>query len=414
MAFSLWAGLAVAVSGLEITGITHTVSGQIRIDASAAPFERCILEHADSLKSVFTNVPDSNQVAADNGSIALTAGTATAARAFYRIRRPELITWADLEAGFAGTFAIPMAEDGDYRFGYSSAVHAQLTNGNLLVTGHPYYDRQAEVQLPAMLDGSEGTRVGNWIDFTQGLLPDGWAGGPAYYVGGMLEVGTNIYFTKNQWYNGGGSNWQTQGYYNGGYDGSGTAYGVWTVSNLYAHHSRVGGYMSYLPQILREDDYVYLAGLEGISGAALGRWGPNLFAVDPAFTNNGLRAATLMCHDSQVHETPDVAASNATGAWWIANSPTNEKWWIANKVTDMEWIETDTHHGIVCFVYRGLGNTWYGLPDAGPGDPDPYVDGPGYHAEGWALETSISDPADVLEVYSGGGAPLCVAPAGDA
>lgn len=396
---ALSAGLAYGQSSLDITSITYTVSGHIQIEAAAAPDERCTLESTEDLKSAFTNVPDNRQVAADSGSMAFTVASGAASEAFYRMRRPELITWSDLESGFAGTFAIPLAEEGDYRFGYSSGVHAQLTNGNLLVVGHPYYNRQAEVQVPAALDGSEGTRVGNWIDITQGLLPDGWAGGPAYYLGGLLEVGARIHFTKHQWYNGSGTDWQTQGYYEGGYDGSGTASGMWTVSNLYAHHSRVGGYMSYPPQALREDGYAYVAGLEGMSGAALGRWGPNLFAIDPAVSNGAVRAATVTCHDSEANQAPDVAASNATSTWWVANSPTNQQWWIANKATDVEWIETDTHHGIIYFIYRGLGDTWYGASDAGPGLPDPYVEGYGYHAEGWALQVWIYDPDEVMEVY---------------
>jgi len=187
---------------------------------------------------------------------------------------------------------------------------------------------------------------------------------------------------------------------------------MWAVSNSYAHHSRVGGYMSYPPEAIREDGYVYLAGLEGTSGAALGRWGPNLFAIDPTPSNDAVGAATLMCHDTEAHQAPDVAASNATSAWWIANSPSNEQWWIANKVTDAEWIETDTHHGLVLLVYRGLGHTWYGLPDAGPGHPDPYSDGSsGFHAEGWALQVWIYDPVDVMAAYRGERDPWSLAPA---
>ena len=70
-----------------------------------------------------------------------------------------------------------------------------------------------------------------------------------------------------------------------------------TVSNPDAHHSRVGGYMSYPPQVIQEDGYVYLAGLERTSGAALGRWGPNLFAIDPTPSVGAVSAATLICHD---------------------------------------------------------------------------------------------------------------------
>ena len=64
-------------------------------------------------------------------------------------------------------------------------VHSQLANGNLLVVGH-----QAEVQLLPVLDGREGIHVGDWIDITQGMVPDGWAEGPALYVGGILGMAT--------------------------------------------------------------------------------------------------------------------------------------------------------------------------------------------------------------------------------
>jgi len=409
------AGLSCGQTNPLITNLTRAASGDAQIAASAAPGASCALQSTDDLQQTFTNIADSTKLAAGNGSVAWTVPIGATSPTYYRMQQSAgkaLITWSMLEAGLAGTFALPMAQEGDYRFGYSSGVHAQLTNGNLLVVGHPYYFRQAEVQLPFPLDGREGTRVGEWIDITKGMLPDGWVeGGPDYFVGGMLDVGSRIHFTKYQWYNGAGVDWQTQGYYEGAYDGSGTATGMWTVDNPYAHHSRAGGYMSPPSHTVREDGYVYLAGLQGTSGAALGRWGPNLFAIDPTPSNNAVRAATLICHDSEARQAPDVAASNATSAWWVANSPTNEQWWIANKATDAEWIETETHHGVLYFVYRGLGHTWYGLPDAGPGHPDPYVDGSGYHAEGWALQAWIYDPDDVMAVYRGERDPWSLAPA---
>ncbi len=64
------------------------------------------------------------------------------------------------------------------------------------------------------------------------------------------------------------------------------------MNNPYDHHSRVGGYMSYPPVVLRNE--VYLAGLSGTSGAAVG-------------------------HDQEVNQASNVMASNATSAWWVAN-----------------------------------------------------------------------------------------------
>lgn len=407
----LSAGAVFGGSEVVSTGISRAPAGELKIDGRAPAGMVCTLQSTSDLGAPFADVEGSRQAVDSDGNVTWVEPLA-GAWGFYRIRASparRLLTWSDLEAGLVGTFAVPMAEEGDFRFGYSSGVHAQLGNGNLLVVGHPYFDRQAEVALPETLDGREGTRVGPWIDITAGLLPDGWEDGPACLVGGMLEVGDRVHFTKHQWYNGSGADWQTQGVYEGGHDGSGTASGMWTVDNPYSHHSRVGGHMSY-PSAALQPDWTYLAGLSGISGAAFGRWGPNLFAIDPTPTNGVVRAATLICHDSESHQAPDVAATNATNDWWIANSAANEQWWIANKVTDMKWIETDTREGVVCFVYRGLGQTWYGLNEESPGMPDPYVDSHGYHAEGWALQVWIYDPADLLAVYRGEREPWSVAP----
>jgi len=106
-----------------------------------------------------------------------------------------------------------------------------------------------------------------------------------------------------------------------------------------------------------------------------------------------------------------VRASNATSTWWVANGAANEEWWVANKVTDMKWIETDTRHGILCFVYRGIGRRWYGLADEGGGLPDPYGGGSGYHAEGWALQAWIYDPDEVMAVFRGERTPWSLVPA---
>ncbi len=124
----------------------------------------------------------------------------------------QVLAWADIESGFQGKFAIPMAQEGDHRFGYSEAVHTQLEGGNLLLDGHPYYYVQAEVAVPAVLVGREGARVGPWVDYTQSLLPDGWSGGEAYLLGGMPSNDDRLIFAKHQWHNGSGTDWQTRGY----------------------------------------------------------------------------------------------------------------------------------------------------------------------------------------------------------
>ncbi len=174
------AGLSCTQTDPQITNLTRTASGDAGIAASAAPGANCTLQSTDDLQQAFTNIADSTRLAAGDGSVAWTVPIGAASPTYYRMRQSAgktLITWSMLEAGLVGTFALPMAQEGDYRFGFSSGVHAQLTNGNLLVVGHPYHDRQAEVQLPFPLDGREGTRVGAWIDITKGMLPDGWGGG---------------------------------------------------------------------------------------------------------------------------------------------------------------------------------------------------------------------------------------------
>lgn len=302
-----------------------------------------------------------------------------------------LLTWSDVESRLVGTFNVPAAQEPgtEYRFGYSNAVHAQLANGNLLVAGHPWYSRQAEVALPATLDGAEATRVGDWLDVTDGVLPSGWEGGPDYVLGGLLPIGDRLHFTKHQGYNGAGTDWETQGVRQ-----AGAVRGPWRVDGPLAHHSRVGGSMSPAPLVLRTEGWTYLAGLEGTSGAALGRWGPNLFAIraDETTPSGGaLPSRALLCHDSE------------------ANAPTG--WWIGDKVSAVLWIETPTHHGVLVLLRQKLGATWYGEADVGG---DPYGGGKGYHAEGYASKAWIYDPADLLAVYRGERDPWTVVPAEEA
>lgn len=301
-----------------------------------------------------------------------------------------LLTWSRVEAGYVGSFDVPMGEDGDYRFGYSSAIHAQLANGNLLVEGHPSYDRLAEIALPAALDGSDATRVGAWDDITDGLLPAGWEGGEAYVLGGLLEIGSRVYFTKHQWYNASGDDWDSQGYAE-----SGSAHGMWNVEAEGATSQRVGGYMSYAPESLRDEGYTYLAGQQGTSGAASGRWGPNLFAIDfrgaGSSPSSPLPARALMYHDGEEHSA--------------------EGWWVGDRVTAVQWIETPTHHGVLVFLYQSVGAEWYGETFEGPGGLTSVYDGAkGYHAAGYELSVWIYDPADLLAVFRGEREPWSLEP----
>jgi hypothetical protein len=236
---------------------------------------------------------------------------------------------------------------------------------------------QAEVALPDVLDGREATRVGPWFDVTQGVHPTGWIDGmPSYGLGGLLSIDGRLHFTKHQWYNGAGDDWESQGFVD-----AGVVHGPWRVDGDHAHHQRVGGYMSPAPAALRQEAWTYLAGLEGTSGAALGRWGPNLFAIrndGDVPDGDALPSSALLCH-------PEESLQPAG-------------WWIGDKVSAVLWIETPTKHGVLVLLRQKRGATWYGPPEDGG---DPYGGGKGYHAEGYALLAWIYDPADLLAVHRG-------------
>jgi hypothetical protein len=301
-----------------------------------------------------------------------------------------LFRWTEIAAGLRGSFDIPPSQDDeDHRFAYSHGIHAQLANGNLLVQGHNSDDLVAEVQLPSTLDGSNATRVGEFFDVTGALHPSGWDDGQSFVLGGMLEVGDRVYFTKHQWYNASGDDWDSLGYWDGA-----QARGLWNIAGSEAHSQRFGGYMSYAPAVLRAAGYELLAGQQGASGAATGRWGPNLFAVD--FDDDVAVAGEQAVLPLIYHSDDEHTASG---------------WWVGDRVTDAEWIETDTHHAVLFFLYRGLGAQWYGLEDEGP-TPNPYGGGAmGYHAEGWSLEVWIYDPEDLLAVSRGEMDPPSISPA---
>jgi len=301
-----------------------------------------------------------------------------------------IFTWAEIEAKYAGSFALPAisGEIGkDPNFTYSSGNHAQLANGHLLVVAHPYLSTQAEIILPAKLDGSVARLTGAWSDITGGLMPKNWKGGEAYGLGGLLEIDNRIYFTKNQWYNGDGYDWPSLGY-----SENGAAKGMWLVKGNWVHNQRVGGYMSYAPKALVDAGYGFLAGLEGTSGAANGRWGPNLFAIQtdfPGGTDQALNARALLAHPDEGKQFPG--------------------WWIGDKVSSVVWIETAKKQAVLVFLYQQLGDvTWYGEATQKPGDPYPGYKG--FHASGYQLQVWIYHPKDLIEVFNGKRNPWSVTP----
>ena len=306
-----------------------------------------------------------------------------------------LLRWADVEAGFRGTFLVPGGSGpGPYdRFGYSSGIHAQLANGNLLVDGHDYSDRTAEVAPPAVLDGRTATQAGAFADLTGGLHPRGWIpGGETFELGGMLAVGERVHFTKHQWYNASGTDWDSLGWWQSGATPT-EHHGLWNVDHPFAVSQRVAGYMSYPPLGLAAEGIDYLAGQQGTSGAATGRWGPNFWALDHT---------DLSDTGADVHATPLVAHS--------AEHPA-PGWWVGNRVTSMQWIQTPTREGVVAFLCEGVGATWYGEWDEGPGGIRSVYPGyKGFHAEGYRFSAWIYDPADLLAVHRGERDPWSVVP----
>lgn len=295
------------------------------------------------------------------------------------LKSRKLLTWKEIASHFKGTFVIPQAQEkgNDFRFGFSDGIHVQLANGNLIVNGHPSFDRQAEIQMPATLNGAEAIRVGAWKDITEGLLPSGWSGGESYILGGMVERGDKLWFTKHQWYNGGGTDWASQGFVQ-----NGKANGMWKVNAVGAHSQRVGGYMGIPPEALMAQGITYMAGQQGTSGAATSRWGPNLFAIEanPSLsTQLGFKGTAMMLFESESKAMPG--------------------WWIGDWVTGYAWIETPTHHAVIFFLHQQLGGkTWYG--EASENGGSPYGGDKGFHAAGYVLKAWIFNPEHLLEVYA--------------
>jgi hypothetical protein len=278
------------------------------------------------------------------------------------------------------------------RFGYSSGIHAQLEDGNLLVDGHDYADRVGEVRLPPTLDGRAGTQVGAFADVTGGMLPRGWVGGESFELGGLLQVDERVHFTEHQWYNATATDWDSLGWWQA--DAAPAHHGLWNVDHPDAVSQRIGGYLSYAPPSLRAEGIDYLAGQQGTSGAATGRWGPNLWALDqPSLLDPrvDVRALPLLYHRAD-HPAPG--------------------WWVGDKVSSMQWIRTATVEGVLALVVEGVGPTWYGEPDEGPGGiVSVYSGAKGYHAAGYRLSAWIYRPDDLLAVSRGEREPWSVEPA---
>lgn len=297
-----------------------------------------------------------------------------------------IISWDDIEAAYTGKFTVPSGSEGvkDQNFHYSFGAFCMPDNNSIIIEGHDYCREARKVILPSVLDGSEGTVEGNWFDPTDGLLSSGMAEAGGYRLGDMLNIGDRIYFTKHVWYNAGGTDHDSFGYLQKGFSfDDGTAYGMWNADHELANNMRIGGYFCHPPENLTAEGVTFLAGQEGLSGSAMGRWGPNLFAVkfdDTKSVGEAMNVIPLVSHSSE------------------ENAP--EYWWIANRVYSVAWIEVADKHGLLMLFTRGYGDTWYGEADDN-NPPDPYGGGKGYHSSGKQLVAWVYDPVDLMKVYNG-------------
>ncbi|GAA5020407.1 hypothetical protein GCM10011506_04910 [Marivirga lumbricoides] len=306
-----------------------------------------------------------------------------------------IISWEDIEAGYKGSFSFPTGSEGvkDQNFSYSYGAFCMLDHTSIILEGHTYSKDVRKLILPGNLNGAEATVEGNWFEPTGNLQSTGETSNGYYRLGDLLNIDDRIYFTKYVWYNGSGEDYDSFGYLQKGtsYD-NGTAHGMWNADHELAHNMRIGGYLCQAPANLKAKGVTFLAGQEGVSGAALGRWGPNLFAVkfdDTKPVGEDMTAIPLVVHSSE--------------------STMPQYWWMANKVHSAVWIETESKHGVMILFDRGYGDTWYGEANAN-NPPDPYGGGKGYHSSGKQLVAWVYDPVDLMKVYNNEMAPHEVEP----
>ena len=301
----------------------------------------------------------------------------------------SLITWAEIASTYQGSFITPE------EFGYSEGLHTQLSDGRLLMSGHTDNQDAAIISLPPVLNGSAATIESSFSDPTNDLHPTGWDSGDsnAFIMGGMLDLGSRLYWTKHQWYNAGGTDWESLGYNTNYAGGPSNAVGLWRANGTGAHSQRVGGWMAYAPSAILADTYSLLAGQAGAAGAATGKYGPNLFAIK---VNNAVGAGgnwlskPLIWHD-QTHQHPG----------WVPPMTVGGTEWLGDKASGAAWIETDTREGVLFLVAQQYGGaTWYGEYNQ-ESPPDPYDQDKGYHSNAWRLQAWLFDPADLMEVYNG-------------
>lgn len=297
---------------------------------------------------------------------------------------PEgILSWDDIENGYKGFFRVPSGSEGvkDQNFNYSFGAFCIFDDTHILLEGHDYSKEARKLELPTALDGSFAIVQGNWYDPTGGLLSTGMTNPGGYRLGDLLKIEDRIYFSKHAWYNC-GTDYDSFGYRqkNTSFE-DGNSFGMWNADHILANNMRIGGYMCNSPDYLKAEGVTFLAGQEGLSGSAMGRWGPNLFAVkfdDTIPVGANINVFPLVAHDFN-KEAPC--------------------WWIANRVYSVAWIETPVKRGVLMLFTRGYGDTWYGEANAN-NHSDPYGGGKGYHSTGKQLVAWVYDPVDLMKVYN--------------
>ncbi len=296
----------------------------------------------------------------------------------------KVITWNEIEKAYKGSFLVPDGSFGvkEQNFHYSKGAFCIKDKETIFLQGHSYSKEVRELKLPKTFNNKEAKPIGKWFDPTDNLQSTGDILNEYYRLGDMLILKNRIYFTKYSWYN------FEHDYDSFGYReksstfADGKSYGLWNADHKLAHNMRIGGYLSNAPKSLKLDGVTFLAGQQGLSGDAMGRWGPNLFAVK--FDANKKKGEAMEAIPLIVHPNKEKKAQD---------------WNIANRVYSITWIETKNRSGVLVMFTKVYGDMWYGEADEN-NPPDPYGGEKGYHSTGKQLIAWIYNPDDLLKVYN--------------
>lgn len=256
-----------------------------------------------------------------------------------------VLTGAEILAACVGRWAAPdgsgpNAAAGGHdcrRFGFSTAVHTQLSDGDVLLKSHVYdlhgYGVVAP-PVPATLNERPSiASIKRWGALnTPQFVPN--QSGTAQR--GVLQTDNGLFATYAAYYAVSAEDFPSQSR-----EGVGcvrlTGDPVLGYSSPY-HHNKVAGYLANPPVGMDAD---YLVGLCGTSGNGSGSAGPNLFAVK---WNNGSPTARMLLGYS------------------LADDKIMPGWDSITTVMGAAWIDTGTKHAVVFSAMVSRGPVWYGGP----------------------------------------------------